>query len=196
MNEVKRMKETKAQVLGRLLQALHKLERSSSFAKLVPEVRVNLVYALPNAETPKDVAGIEGRITVVNDQPKASGSPQFGASDHMARAILQIQQYRPEIRSGINFRFNERIADIVKQYAEEKDLAFGYIDRRKEPEEVQTEEGKSMPWKMQYLTQQYGEIPTIFYESAGWGKEPLFVIIGEEPRTIVNHTISISQRFS
>lgn len=90
MNEMKRMKETKAQVLGCLLQALHKLEKSSPFAKLIPEVRVNLAYALPNAETPEDVAGIEGRITVVNGQPKASGSPQFGASDHMARAILQI----------------------------------------------------------------------------------------------------------
>lgn len=33
----------------------------------------------------------------------------------------------------------ERIADIVKQYAEEKDLAFGYIDRRKELEEVPSE---------------------------------------------------------
>lgn len=186
----------KAQVLGRLLQALHKLEATASFANLVSEVRVNLVYALPHAETPEEVAAIDGRITVVKNQPKAAGLPRFDASDHMARAILQIQQYRPKIRAGINFLYNDTIADTVKGYAKEKNLSFGYIDRRQEPEDRRTEEGESMPWKIQYLKEQYGEVPTIFYESAGWGKEPLFVMIGKDPVSVVNHTISIAKKVS
>lgn len=190
------MNKNKAQVLGRLLQTLHKLEDTPSFVKLISEVRVNMVYALPKAESPKDVAAIDGRITVVNNKPKAAGLPRFGASDHMARAILQIQQYRTDIRAGINFLYNETIAETVKTYAKEKKLSFGYIDRRQEPEARRDEEGKSMPWKIQYLKEQYGKIPTIFYESAGWGKEPLFVLIGTEPVSVVNHTISIAKKVS
>lgn len=190
------MNKSKAQVLGRLLQALHKLESTPSFAKLVSEVRVNLVYALPHAESPKDVAAIDGRITVVNNQPKAAGLPRFGVSDHMARAILQIRQYRSKIRAGVNFLYNNKIADTVKEYAREKNLSYGYIDRRQEPKERQAKEGESMPWKIRYLKEQYGEIPTIFYESAGWGKEPLYVLIGKDPVAVVNHVASIAKKSS
>ena len=39
-------------VLGNLVHAVEMLENCPEFAALVPEVRVNLVYALPEAKTP------------------------------------------------------------------------------------------------------------------------------------------------
>ena len=78
-------------VLGNLTRAVKMLERSIPFVQLIPEVRTNLIYALPEAKLKEEVAGIEGRITVANEMPKASGFPCFGASSHMARFIIEMR---------------------------------------------------------------------------------------------------------
>ncbi|HEC88172.1 MAG TPA: hypothetical protein ENI52_02525 [Thermoplasmata archaeon] len=94
-------------VLGNIVRAIRMLEKSHSFAYLIPEVRTNLVYALLNAKSKEDVAGIDGRITVVNGFPKASGFLKFGTSSHMARFIIEIMKVNPEMRVGINFIYND-----------------------------------------------------------------------------------------
>ncbi len=185
-----------AQILGELVKSVQILEECKEFALLVPEVRVNIVYALSNAESTGDVAGIDGRITVVNGYPKAAGLPKFGASDHMARAILEIRKYRPEIRAGINFKYDERLKKIIVEYARLKNLSVGGIDRSKEPEKERLSLIKSMPWKIRYLKEVYGFIPDIFYETAGWGKEPLFVVVSAEPIKAASISVEIAREYA
>ena len=193
---MKLMNNNKDEVLGRLIKAIYLLESSKEFSLLMPEVRVNIVYSTIEAKKTSDVAAVDGRITVVNGFPKASGLPKFGASDHMARAILEIRKYQPNIRAGINFRYNEKIEIIVNKYAKENSLTMGYIDRKKEPDKEKKGQEKSMPWKIKYLKDTYGKIPDIFYESSGWGKEPLFVVIGQDPIEISKITIKIASMYN
>src|SRR3989441_4714200 len=54
----------------------------------VPEVGINLGYALPAATSPEDVCALEGRIIRVGPRLEATGPPAFGASRHVARIIL------------------------------------------------------------------------------------------------------------
>jgi predicted fused transcriptional regulator/phosphomethylpyrimidine kinase len=190
------MESERNEVLGKIVAAINLLESSSEFSNLIPEVRVNVVCSLSDTNTVDDVAAVDGRITIVNGYPKAAGYPKFGASDHMARAILEIRKYEPKIRAGINFKFNKEITDIVEKFVEEKSLTYGFIDRKKEPKNSKISKVKSMPWKIKYLKDTYGFIPTIFYESAGWGKEPLFVIIGEDLVKIVKMVIEIAIRYA
>ncbi|MHA1409381.1 MAG: thiamine-phosphate synthase family protein [Candidatus Odinarchaeia archaeon] len=190
------MSDEREYVLGRLIESVILIENSPEFSFLIPEVRVNLVFSLSNAKSKDDVAAVDGRITVVNNLPRASGLPKFGVSDHMARAILEIKKYEPEIRAGINFRYNQVISGIVDAYASEKSLFVGCIDRVKEPEDSAKGKVKSMPWKIKYLKDKYGEIPRFFYETAGWGKEPLFVIVGEDPVKITKDALEIAKRYS
>ncbi len=65
--------DEQAQILGSLVKAIALIEKCREFSLLVPEVRVNLVYALSNANKVSDIAAVDGRITVVNGYPKASG---------------------------------------------------------------------------------------------------------------------------
>jgi len=60
---------------GKMALALDLIERCSEFTALIPEVRTNLVYTLPNAKTRDDVLAVEGRISVVNGLPHAAGKP-------------------------------------------------------------------------------------------------------------------------
>ena len=182
-------------VLGNLVSAIGMLQECPEFSSLMPEVRVNLVYALPGAKTPHEVAAVDGRITVVRSMPHASGMPALGASDHMARLIIEVRKYDATINAGINFRCDAILIEVVQKYCSEKGLLFGWIDRTKEPAEVAEQDRSSMPWKIKYLDTNYGGIPKLFYEGEGWGKEPLFVALGSDAVEVAGIAIEIAQRY-
>lgn len=179
-------------VLGNLVIALTMLENCPEFALLIPEVRVNLVYALPGAKARQDVAAVEGRITAVRGLPRASGLPAFGASDHMARLIIEARKYDPAVNAGINFKCDDEIIEVVKQYCMDNSLLFGQIDRRREPAEVRQNDGASMPWKIGELVRSSGGLPRLFYEGEGWGKEPLFVALGSDAVEVTINAITVA----
>jgi thiamine-phosphate diphosphorylase len=185
----------KALVMGNMIAALETLVSCPEFSRLMPEVRVNLVYALPGAQTPGDVAAVDGRITVVNGLPHPSGLPRWGASDHMARLIIEARKYDSSINAGINFRYDEAIREIVREYGAEKGLRCGWIDRTREPEEAARIDGASMPWKIKQLVESSGGMPALFYEGDGWGKEPLFVALGKDAVAAAGIAVEIARRY-
>jgi hydroxymethylpyrimidine/phosphomethylpyrimidine kinase len=182
-------------ILGNLVVAVTMLEDCAEFALLIPEVRVNLVYALPGAKTRQDVAAVEGRITAVRGRSHASGLPAFGASDHMARLIIEARKYDSAINAGINFKCDKTIIEVVKEYCLKKGLSFGWIDRTKEPLEVIEFDGASMPWKIGELVRSSGGLPRLFYEGDGWGKEPLFVALGSDAVEVTTVAMEIARRY-
>ena len=188
-------KDTAERILGNLVQAVNNLQGCREFSLLMPEVRVNLVYALPGAVSGKQVAAVDGRITVVRGYPFASGSPAWGASDHMARLIIEARKYNPGVNAGINFKCNSEIIILVKKYAMENNLVFGWIDRTREPADVSARDGSSMPWKIKQLVDQAGRLPDIFYEGDGWGKEPLFVLLGIDAVSVVKKATDIARKY-
>lgn len=188
-------KENKELIMGNLVRAVEMLQNCPEFSYLMPEVRVNLVYALPEAGTPEDVAAIDGRITVVQGLPHAAGIPRWGASDHMARLIIEIRKYEPSINAGINFKCDAAIIDVVKKYCSEQNILFGKIDRTQEPVEVTEQDGASMPWKIKQLVTSSGGVPSLFYEGDGWGKEPLFVAIGSNAVEVTAVAIDIAHHY-
>jgi thiamine-phosphate diphosphorylase len=186
--------EEAERILGNLVLAVDLLEQCSDFAALIPEVRVNIVSALPGARTREDVAAVGGRITVVHGFPRAAGLPSFGASDHMARLIIEIRKYDPAINAGVNFRCDEETIQAVNDYCSEHRLLSGRIDRRMEPEEVTRTDGTSMPWKIAELVRSSGGVPRLFYEDEGWGKEPLLVVVGADAIEVAGIAIDIARR--
>jgi len=182
-------------ILGNIVHAVEMLENCREFSLLIPEVRVNLVYALPGAKTPDEVAAVDGRITVVRGSPYASGMPRWGASDHMARLIIEVRKHDSTINAGINFRCDTITTEVVQAYCSEYNVLFGRIDRTKEPAEVTEQDGLSMPWKIEQLTTNFGGVPRLFYEGEGWGKEPLFVALGNDAIEVAGIAIEIAQRY-
>jgi len=182
-------------VLGNLVAAVERLEGCPEFAALIPEVRVNLVYALPHAQTPQEVAAIEGRITAVRGLPHASGMPALGASDHLARRVIEVRKYEPEINAAINFKCDKVVIEVVREYCAERGLLFGWLDRADEPAEVAERDGSSMPWKVSRLVAKYGAVPRLFYEGEGWGKEPLFLALGKDAVEVATIAIEIARRY-
>lgn len=185
------------EVVRVLNQAVRQLESCRSFAGLVPEVRANIAYSLPEPKTPADVAAVDGRITVVAGMPHAAGPVRFGASDHLARLLIEISRYDPSLRAALNFRWHEKILAVVREYCREQDLNIGAIDRTQEPSELIGRDRSSMSWKVkELLAANSGQVPPVFYENRGWGKEPLFVLAGPEPLLLVERAAAIASRFA
>jgi len=180
-------------VLGNLISAVNMLQSYPEFTSLIPEVRVNIAYALPDAKTPQQVVSVEGRITTVDGTPHASGMPAWGASDHLARRILEVRKYDSEINAAINFKCNQEIIEVVRRYCSRRGLLFGWLDRSEEPKDITGSDGTSMPWKVKQLAIKYGTMPRLFYEGAGWGKEPLFLALGKDAVKVASIAIEIAR---
>jgi predicted fused transcriptional regulator/phosphomethylpyrimidine kinase/predicted transcriptional regulator len=78
----------RAAVLRDLQEGLGVLESIDGFGLVMPQVRANLVACGPRARSVDDVAGVPGRITMIDDKPRALLSPQFGASSHTSQLLL------------------------------------------------------------------------------------------------------------
>ncbi len=192
-----RKKPERIRVRAAVRQAVHRLEAAPVFCRLMPEVRVNVVYAAAGAASSMDVAAVDGRITVVGGRPKAAGPVRFGVSDHMARLVLELNRHDPVIRAGMNFRWHESVLAVVKRFCRDEGLELGWIDRSQEPEELVGRDQASIPWKVKVLLDSTsGVVPPVFYESRGWGKEPLFFLVGPEPVGLVRRVLAIARRLA
>jgi predicted fused transcriptional regulator/phosphomethylpyrimidine kinase len=154
---------------------------------------VNVVYAPEGVGDPRQVFGVDGRVTVVAGMPKAAGPVRPGVSDHMARLVVETGRIDHSIRAGLNFRWNEAIFRHVQDFCATEGLALGCIDRSAEPKELIGKDQRSIPWKVKQLVETCGTVPPVFYESPGWGKEPLFFLVGPDPAGVATRAIEIAR---
>lgn len=171
---------SKYQVLKNVDQARRILESSPNTVFVTPEVGINIAMAIPYAESVEDVAAIPGRIMKAFNGVKSSSPPDFGASSHLARYILEVVKHDPSKRAAINMKFSEKILDVLSG----KGLKISFYDRREEPEEIKLIEGMSIPWGVKVAIERAGGVPDVIYHKGDVGKEPMIVLIGEDAVTL------------
>jgi hydroxymethylpyrimidine/phosphomethylpyrimidine kinase len=171
-----------------LKKAFHRL-REKRIGDLIPEVQSNLGYALPYAETVRDVAAFPGRITRMGDSIATVSGPEFGASRHVARIILTVMRHDPEFRSTMNIRFSEKIISA----SEGAGLRIRCFDRGEEPLDVKEREGSSLEWGTGLILKE-GEVPDVIFDRGDVGKEPMVRIIGRNPEEVVARVLKISRQ--
>lgn len=174
--------EEREKVVKRLEEAVGLLAERMD-ARLIPEVGMNVVYALPDARSREDVAGVMGRIVRLGDRVHPVGEIAFGASDHMARVVLTAMRFDPRIRSAANIRFSDEIVSKLT------DLLFEVrsFDRGKEPPGVQT-----MDWGVASCCRE--GVPDVIYDRGAVGKEPMIRLLGEDPVTVAQNVLKLSNR--
>lgn len=180
---------SKYEVWKNVKEAVKLLEDVPEVSKLIPEVKMNVVMALPYAEALEDVVGVDGRITIVNGKAKAAGCPDFGVSRHLAKYVLTAMKYDSSIRAAINIRYSTNILDVCRKFG----LVISFYDRRKEPEEIKKVEGMSVPWGTKQAIKAAGKVPNVIYHEGDWGKEPMIVLLGENAIDIAKLAIKIAQ---
>jgi len=138
--------------------------------------------AIEGAEEVGDVAAVPGRIVRIWDRVKASDHPWFGASSHVAKAVLTLMKHYPGMRAAMNIRYDEQFIEAAKDLG----WVVSFYDRREEPEEVKRIEGATIPWGIEAAIKRAGgKAPDLIYHRGDWGKEPMMLIFGRDAVEVV-----------
>jgi hydroxymethylpyrimidine kinase/phosphomethylpyrimidine kinase len=176
-------------VIRKLGEAIGILERAPIASRLVPEVQMNLAFALPNAASRRDVAAIPGRIVKIDGGVRASSPPDFGASGHVANAVLAAMKFDRNFRSALNVRYSEDIIEACHRLG----YAVSFYDRALEPPEVKLKEGGTTAWGAEYAIRSLGKVPDAIYHKGDWGKEPMVTLLGRDPLEVVEKALKLAR---
>jgi hydroxymethylpyrimidine/phosphomethylpyrimidine kinase len=177
-------------VYNNVARAVNVFETASNASKLVPEVGSNVAYALPGARGPEEVCAVPGRITRFEGGVRANAPPTFGASGHVARAVLAAMEHDPAIRAVINIRFGE---DVLAACGELR-YRVASFERAQEPAETAAEEGRTVSWGIAQAAAKADGFPDVVYDRGAVGKEPMVRIFGRDAMEVVRRAVAISRR--
>ncbi|MEM4741605.1 MAG: bifunctional hydroxymethylpyrimidine kinase/phosphomethylpyrimidine kinase [Ignisphaera sp.] len=185
----------KYRVVENVARAVEILEENGELiAPLIPEVGMNIVMAIPKpyAQNIDDVAGVVGRIVRFGKKIKVVGNIAFGASRHMAKAVLKAMEFDEKVRAAANIRFDERILEIAKLLG----FTTSFYDRSQEPLEIKNLEGATIPWGIEQAVKRAGFVPDIVYHRGDWGKEPMINIFGFTATDVAEKIIRIAKLYN
>ncbi len=170
------------EVINQIKEIYTFISHSQISSKLIPEVRMNISCSLPNAMKHDQIAGIEGRITIINGYPHASGEIKFGASDHTARLILSAKKFDNSINLVMNLKY---IPELIKSLQNKTDLEIVEIIRENQPINVKIKEFSTMEWLIKETVEKKEKIPDIIWDKGSVGKEPMIRLFGRNSKEII-----------
>ena len=172
-----------------LNDAINKFIKLKNISQRIPECQTNFVFSKNSPKSIKDVLGISGRIVKTGNSVTRVGSLEYGGSKHVAAAILAVNKKFSHFRSAINLKLQKET--ITK--LEKNGFTVKNYDRTKEPKLVKNKEGSSIKWGITSVLKDSKEPPDAIYHKGDFGKEPMIIIFGETPNSVVE---KISKIFS
>ena len=170
-------------VINQIKEVYNFISHSKNFSNLIPEVRMNISCSLLNANKRVEIAGIEGRITIIDGYPHASGEIKFGASDHTARLILSAKKFEHSINLVMNLKY---IPELIKSIQEKTDLEVTEIVREEQPKEIKIKEYSTMEWLIKESIEKKGRIPDIIWDKGSIGKEPMIRLFSRNSKEMIS----------
>lgn len=145
------------------------VESQDHFHVLIPEVQSNLAHSISPeyVEGLEDIATFKGRIIREwGGRVRVGMPPSFGYPTHTARLLLSIVLKERKGDTLINIRYDQKLVRAFKN--------IGYevleVDREKEPK---GEEGRTMSWIVEYVSQNHGKLPNVIFDTGIKGKEAM-----------------------
>jgi hydroxymethylpyrimidine/phosphomethylpyrimidine kinase len=162
-------------ILHELQLVVNKIQMLYKFGRLIPETQCNIVFALSDAKSVLDVAGVKGRIVKLENMARAVSNVEFGASKHVASAVLSYMNFDPTIRSGMNIKYDDQILSICKSI-----FRVSEYDRAIEPPNIKRKEGKTINWGIMNALLKNMDAQVV-YHKGDVGKEPMIILFGKDP---------------
>lgn len=81
---------------------------------LVPAVGMSVVGASQYADRPDDVVGVDGRLTTTRSGIRPTAGVCAGGSPALARELLAAREAFPELRFGLNCRFDDSVETALE----------------------------------------------------------------------------------
>ncbi|MDY6775255.1 MAG: thiamine-phosphate synthase family protein [Halobacteria archaeon] len=151
--------------LSSVRKGARKLANSPRVAEYVPNVGTNVVTALPDAEDETDVAAVPGRIYTMRGRINIPANPEFGASQHVARAVLAAKRVDTDVRGCVNLATSESLLESTE------DGGLDIVEFDASYDSLQTD--------LFEVFREFDGVPDIAYHEGGFGVEPITYVFGE-----------------
>ncbi len=182
--------DERIQVINQIKEIYSYISNIKQFSKLIPEVRLNISGSLANAKNKSEIAGIEGRITIIGGYPYASGEIKFGVSDHTARLILTAKEFDNSINFVMNLRYKNK---YITEIQDKTDLITYEFVRSTQPDLVSKKEHSTMQWLIKKSVENTGMVPDIVWDKGSVGKEPIIRVFSKNSREMIEKLEKIIQ---
>jgi hydroxymethylpyrimidine kinase/phosphomethylpyrimidine kinase len=167
-----------------VLRSLHDASlilQSFNVTAFIPEVQMNVGYAIREPRGIEDIAAFPGRIGHSHGKACFKGGPEFGASSYVARLILTYMKYYPHMRACVNLRYDDGFVERAEQFG----MAVIRTDTAKEPEPVEGVQGEGIDFLMEKVLKSAGSPPDIIYDTGGVGREPILRLFARDPAELL-----------
>lgn len=162
-----------------LAEAVRGFCEAPGSARLIPECSTNFVLARDGARSHGDILAVDGRITRTLGGPSA-GQLRYGASKHVASALLEARRAFPALRSAANVACDTALLERMRSAG----LSVLSYDRSKEPAAVR-ERGSSVRWGVREALRGARRPPDAVFHAGGQGKEPMVIVFGSDPGDVL-----------
>ncbi|NHN47097.1 transcriptional regulator [Halostella sp. JP-L12] len=153
------------EVLSTVREATRTLQAEPAVVEHVPNVGTNVGTALPDAVDETDVAAVPGRIHAMRGGLNVPANPEFGASQHVAEAILAARAVDPAVGGALNLATSDALLSAAREAGiEPLEFDADYEDRGERLREHFAERGA---------------VPPVIYHRGAFGVEPITYVLGE-----------------
>ncbi|MGI0004687.1 MAG: bifunctional hydroxymethylpyrimidine kinase/phosphomethylpyrimidine kinase [Candidatus Nitrosotenuis sp.] len=174
-------------IKSELEYAIREFEKLDDVSLLIPECQTNFVFSKEHAKSTNDIVGVLGRIVKTGNQVMTAGDLEYGASKHVASAVLTMQKKFPQTRSALNMKFSD---GLVRKFAKAKYKISTY-DRKMEPKASKLKENSSISWGIKDAIKNSVSSPDVIYHKGDFGKEPMIIVFGKTPKQVVSKITKI-----
>jgi hydroxymethylpyrimidine/phosphomethylpyrimidine kinase len=167
-------------IVTSLQRNIELLEELKDFSVLIPETKTNFVYSLENPKSLTDVAGVLGRITNMGSRIRSPNVVEFGASSHVANAIIAANEINHTFRSAINIKNDKKILEVCIA-----NLVCSSYSRGEEQTENKNREGLTVKWGIKNAMRKKHDAEMVFHDG-DYGKEPMIIVFGKDPSEVID----------
>ena len=159
-------------VLANVRTAARTLASTPGMAAYVPNVGTNVGMSLPDPRDETDVAAVPGRIYAMGGRIEIPANPEFGASKHVATAVIAANAVDSAVRGATNI-------------ATDDDLLAAARERGIEPLEFDADyEDRGEHLRNRFADR--GTVPRIAYHRGAFGIEPATYVFGSTASDAAN----------
>ena len=162
-----------------LLESINDFKQIKNVHKIIPECQTNFVLAKKRPKTLRDVLGVSGRLVKSGKEIMTAGEIIYGGSHHVGTAVIEVNKKFPNIRSGLNIKFDPKIISKAKSCG----LEVLSYDRKEKPKKSKLREGSSIKWGINYTLKT--KSPDVIYHKGDIGKEPMILVFGDTPNDVI-----------
>jgi hydroxymethylpyrimidine kinase/phosphomethylpyrimidine kinase len=144
--------------------------------ELMPEVGVNMGFALKSAKGLGDVCTLDSRIVLKGKRPVTFGTPVFGRDSHVARVILAAVKRDRNSRAAMNLKYSDTFINIIRNMG----LRAVSFERSEEPRKKST-----MEWGTGRAFEALGRTPDAIFDLGAKGKEPMIRLLAKDPEHLL-----------